>query len=342
MSDVIEISYTGDLLAHRRCSRAWAYEKHVGFHPHEQVQAMEGRLVHHAMEWLTRQYADVNSRERHATVDELEGQLQHYFRVLWARGIRTTFASKKETIDNVVNNLFPGRKMHRTVKAAIEGARHTEYELRAVRKLLGPAHGGKRKLLLTGILDLVIQQNEPLEYAYSFDWTDRARLVGERVRRATKARPKDIEIWDYKGTRSSTSHVVDYARQLLTYAYLYRERTSELPARCVLYFVNERDVPSQLLAIDVDEDLIQRAVDWTHEQVDELQATIAQCQKDPCSVPGGDRALYGAPEKERVSEDLAQQCTACGLRFDCPEYRAYCGSKKPNHPDIDIRNVSKN
>src|SRR5689334_21543080 len=27
VTDVIEVSYTGDLLAHRRCARAWAYEK---------------------------------------------------------------------------------------------------------------------------------------------------------------------------------------------------------------------------------------------------------------------------------------------------------------------------
>lgn len=41
MSDVIEVSYTGDLLAHRRCARSWAYEKYTGFQPYEQVQAME-------------------------------------------------------------------------------------------------------------------------------------------------------------------------------------------------------------------------------------------------------------------------------------------------------------
>src|SRR5262249_11910959 len=39
MNTVIEISYTGDLLAHRRCARAWAYQKYAGFHPYEQVQA---------------------------------------------------------------------------------------------------------------------------------------------------------------------------------------------------------------------------------------------------------------------------------------------------------------
>src|SRR5215475_574378 len=101
MNDVIEVSYTGDLLAHRRCPRAWAYEKHAGFHPYEQVQAMEGRLVHHAMEWLT---SFRKQEGRHADSAEVRVQLEHYFRVLWSRGIRTAFASKKDTIDRVLGN----------------------------------------------------------------------------------------------------------------------------------------------------------------------------------------------------------------------------------------------
>src|SRR5215469_16739642 len=130
MRDVIEVSYTGDLLGHRRCPRAWCYEKQAGFYPYEQVQAMEGRLIHHAMEWLTRKYKDTG---KHATREELGSQLTRYFSVLWARGIRTAFESKQKTIDRVVDNLFPeGAKgsMHPTVKAAIEGAQHTEYELK--------------------------------------------------------------------------------------------------------------------------------------------------------------------------------------------------------------------
>src|ERR1700751_1082805 len=97
VSDVIEVSYTGDLLALRRCRRAWAYEKRAGFYPYEVVQAREGRLVHNAMEWLTRQHQETLQRRRHATANDLRDQLNYYFRVLWARGIRTTFASKTET-----------------------------------------------------------------------------------------------------------------------------------------------------------------------------------------------------------------------------------------------------
>jgi len=82
VTDLIEVSYTGDLLAHRRCARAWAYEKHVGIHPYEQVQAMEGFMVHHAMQWLTDRHRKTG---RHARPQELTNQLNNYFLVLWAQ-----------------------------------------------------------------------------------------------------------------------------------------------------------------------------------------------------------------------------------------------------------------
>lgn len=340
MKDVIEVSYTGDLLAHRRCARAWAYEKHVGFHPYEQVQAMEGRLIHHAMEWMTAEYHQVHSRRRHASYNEVRSQLEHYFRVLWARGVRTAFTSKQDTLDRVMENLFPKTKIHSTVKAVIEGALHSEYELRSVRKLLGPRPGTKQKLLLTGVLDLVVQQQQPLTYSYLFEWTSRRKLEGKPAKVAVHAKPGDIEIWDYKGTRSSSSLLPDYVRQLLTYAYLYRERTQQLPVRCVLYFVNEKDVDKQLLAVAVDDQLVQLAVDWTHAQVQELQETLLRYQNDPRKVEGGDRSQPTRAKGKRITQDLKAQCTACGERFDCEEYRAFLG--RPDHPDIDVLNVAKN
>ncbi len=127
MNDVVEVSYTGDLLAHRRCSRAWAYEKHVGFRPYELVQAMEGRLIHHAMEWLTRQHHEVHDGDRHATFPELKDQLHRHFRVLWAQGVRTAFETKENTINRVLGNLYPQEKIDPVVKAVVEGAMHAEY-----------------------------------------------------------------------------------------------------------------------------------------------------------------------------------------------------------------------
>jgi hypothetical protein len=336
-SDVIEVSYTGDLLAHRRCPRAWAYEKYAGFHPYERVQAMEGRLVHHAMEWMTRRYAETR---KHPSVDELRAQLEKYFRVLWARGIRTAFATKKETLDRVADHLFPHGGMHKTVKAAIEGAQHTEYELRAVRKLVKGEFSGKRRLLLTGVLDLVVQQDNPLSYARTWHWTDVSKLSGTVSSAPTTANSGDLEIWDYKATRSDSQYLNDYVRQLLTYAALYEERTGKVPVRCVLFFVNESKPDKQLLAVPVDEKIVKNAVDWTIGQVRLLRDTVLRFESNPIGVEGGDLVLRGQPVGKRTTDELRQQCTACGLRFDCTEYRGYLGS--PNHPDIRLDNIQKN
>ena len=91
MSDVYQVSYTGDILGHRRCPRAWLYERHVGLRPYEQVQAMEGNLAHFAMEWLTKHY------RKHGTypkATELEQEMLKRFSVLRSRGIRSEFAKK--------------------------------------------------------------------------------------------------------------------------------------------------------------------------------------------------------------------------------------------------------
>lgn len=336
MRDVIEVSYTGDLLGHRRCPRAWCYERQAGFYPYEQVQAMEGRLIHHAMQWLTRVYSETG---QHATREALEKQLMTYFKVLWARGIRTTFEAKKDTIHRVLTNLYPGT-MHPTVKAAIEGAQHTEYELRAVKKLIRADFGGKERLLLTGVLDVVIQQRQPLEYARSWVWTDEPNLKGERSSIRVSAATGDVEIWDYKGTKANTKYIADYVRQLLTYAALYRDKAQELPKRCVLFFVNETAEEERLLAIQVNDQIVESALKWTIEQVKTMRKTTLAFQNSPLQIEGGGVEERHHPVGARVTEELKQQCTACGLRFDCVEYCTHLGGNQ--HRDVSRTDVRKN
>lgn len=339
MSDVIEVSYTGDLLAHRRCARSWAFEKYAGFQPYEQVQAMEGRLVHHAMEWLARYRKE---KGVHAGPAEVRTQLERHFKVLWSRGIRTAFASKAEVIQRVFDNIFPSGTLHPTVHAAIEGAQHTEYELRAVRKLVPLQHDGKERLLLTGILDLVVQQQTPLRYKRVWKWTDPKNLKGQVSKQEERAATGDLEVWDYKASRADTDYLADYILQLLTYANLYEERTGQRPARCVLFFINEPDRDKQLLAVPLgaDDTLLKAALTWTVERVRELQGTIRAFRSNPLRVLGGD-GEDPKTKRRTVSPILAQQCLTCSHRFGCKTY--VDGLKgKDSHPDVKLTNVFKN
>lgn len=344
MNDLIEVSYTGDLLAHRRCPRAWAYEKHVGLYPYEQVQAMEGYLVHHAMEWLTRFYQEHDKRQ-HASRDELRQQLEHYFKILWGRGIRTTFASKKDTLDRVVDHLYPLPKGTplAEVKAVVEGAIHEEYPLRSVRSVQSGDFGGKSKVMLTGVLDVVVQEKANLIYQRTWSWSDPGQLIGEAVEVQDTAEIGDLEIWDYKGTRASTGYLEDYVRQVVTYAALLEDRIG-LPRRAVLFFINEPDRKKRLLSIPITREVVDGSIAWTLDQVRLLRQTVLTMQTDPLAVEGGDLRRRDLAPGDRITQDLRAQCTACGQRFDCTAYRGHLGPAKGGgeHADVDVLNVAKN
>ena len=131
----------------------------------------------------------------------MRAQLEYRFKVLWARGLKTAFASKQETIGRVLDNIYPSGAIHPTVRVAIEGASHTEYELRAVRKIVPGDFQGKEKLLLTGILDLVLHQRDGFEFGRIWKWIDVPQLIGETSSETIHANEGDLEVWDYKGTK---------------------------------------------------------------------------------------------------------------------------------------------
>jgi len=340
MSDVIEVSYTGDLLAHRRCPRAWAYEKHAGFVPYEQVQAMEGRLLHHVMEWMSRTYREEGNL---ASREEVFEQLERFYRILRSRGITTSFASRQEVLERITSNLFRGRGLRKPVAAAIRGAEHTEYELRSVRKVLNTEFAGKSRILLTGIIDLVLQQQDPLTYQQVWRWDDIESLEGQAEPGDDDAAPGDREIWDIKGSRIKTPYLIDYVRQVITYAALFRERTGTLPRRCVLFFVNEARDEDALLSIPADDEVVDSGLRWTVAQVADLQRTLTSFEDDPGAVPGGTVLRRERPVGDRVDEVLSTQCTGCAQRFDCEEYTTHLGSTAGRvKNDVSLYTVTKN
>ena len=101
----------------------------------------------------------------------------------------------------MVGNLFPGGQMHPTVKTAIEGAKHTEYELRTVKKLVRADFAGKTRMVLTGVLDLVIQTAKPLVYPRLWTWTDRDKLSGQVSPQSIASHLTPVT-WRYGTTRA--------------------------------------------------------------------------------------------------------------------------------------------
>src|SRR5205814_1700884 len=142
---------------------------------------------------------------------------------------------------------------------------------RSVRKVIEADFGGKSRILLTGIIDLVLQQQDALTYRQTWVWDDVDTLRGKPQKIADAAAPGQREIWDIKGSRIKTPYLIDYVRQVVTYAALYRERTGMIPRRCVLFFVNEERDEQALLSVPVDDAIIESGLRWTIEQVADLQ-----------------------------------------------------------------------
>jgi hypothetical protein len=351
MTDVQEVSYTGDILAHRRCPRAWLYERHVGLQSYEQVQAMEGNLTHFAMEWLTKYYRKHGS---HPNAKQLEDELLKRYSVLRSRGIRSEFAKKVVVVARVVQVIFPNSvilpddapptvsdtgAMDPIVEKCIIHAIHTEYEIKVVRPLpTGHQFIGKKHVLLRGILDVVLQEKKGMTFSRSYAMTDPANLVGQVMTTSIVSAPGDIEIWDYKASQPDTPYIHDYARQLLTYAALYHRNNPKqaLPARCVLAFLRTPkkggSLKDNLIAIPITKTLLAHAETWTMDQIVAIGGSVAGFVKDPASS----LKLIPTNAKGQIGKDLAQQCTACGQRFDCAPYAS-------GHPsDCDRTRIDKN
>jgi hypothetical protein len=344
MSDVVEVSYTGDILAHRRCPRAWAYHRHVGLHPYEQVQAMEGLLAHHAMEWLTIFYRE---NGRHANAEELAKQLMNRYSVLRSRGVRSEFVKKVVIITRVVLILFPlaappslaegtfdkSAPLDDVIRACVEGAVHTEYEIKSVQALTPGAYPSKNKYLLRGVLDLVRQESGTFEYHRVFVISNPADCSGTLKAGTVATKVDDVEIWDYKASKPDTPYIGDYVRQLLTYAAIYHQHTGKLPKRCVLAFLRQPKkgtLADHLVAIEITQPLVDAALNWTTNQIGAIGSSVITFRKNPLAISAGDEG------SGTISTELRNQCTTCGQRFDCISYRAVAPS------DCDPSRIDKN
>ena len=280
VSDVIEMSYTGDILAHRRCPRAWAYGKKAGFHPYEQVQAMEGRLVHHAMD---------GSREKHAKpTDTLRGLAACTAALLLrnplgARGKNGVRAPGRRPGPRGEPPL-PRGALDPIVRRAIEGVLHTEYELRAVRDVLPDHLGGKSKILLTGIIDLVLQERAPLTYERRWRWTSPSQLAGEVCERDCFSQQRGCRTLGLQGHPRIHEIRRDYVRQLSTYAALYRDRAGEFHRDASFSSSTSLTLHGDFLPSRSLKDCWDAGIALTKAQAAALQASVAVFERNPLDI----------------------------------------------------------
>jgi hypothetical protein len=94
----------------------------------------------------------------------------------------------------------------------------------------------------------------------------------------------------------------------------------------VLFFVNEPKQETGLLAVPVDDQIVDAALDWTMDQVEDLRKTVLAFTADPTAVDGGSLLSQGLPIGDSIDQDLKAQCTGRGQRFDCTEYTTSPGS----------------
>jgi hypothetical protein len=120
-----------------------------------------------------------------------------------------------------------------------------------------------------------------------------------------------VEIWDYKGASRPSVGDPDYQRyvfQMQVYADLYRQKTGVVPAKAVLYFLNDlagdpaptsRPV-NALLEVNLDPPAVQQALQSFGQTVQQIETCRASRN-------------WAAPT---VAPTIAT-CNACDLRWNC-------------------------
>ena len=131
-----------------------------------------------------------------------------------------------------------------------------------------------------------------------------APTEGRQVESLIQAAEQELELWDYKATRYDKEHILQYVKQMLTYAYIYERTQGGRPGRCVLFFIKE--CPSskrRFLVIDAsDVDVNRACFEWTLTQIREIEQSKLVFEANPGELMGGD-------SNDALASDVAQnQC----------------------------------
>lgn len=268
-----EYSVTGDVLSFLRCARQYGLLGPRGYVPAQSGQLFFGTVIH---ETLDRAHAHFKGELPGTSVGEMptDRDIRTYFeaveQALRHRGIRPMSRQAGEQALEYVTrfNREQGQLLYPRVV-------DTEHRLQ----------NDEGKFVLSGIVDVLATSADAVE-------TDR---------------PKDYEIWDYKGSMRPPARSPDlknYEFQMRVYAHLYRVRHGVTPGKAILWFLGEREPQRASYEVALTEDQIKAALNVFAKAV----GGIGSCRRE---------SRWPAPAmKSRLPSK--QTCDACDFRWGCP------------------------
>jgi putative RecB family exonuclease len=268
-------SLTSDILSFRRCPRQYGFFGNDGFVPAHTVQIFYGNIIHQVLDRVHRHYSGLVegvSKGSFPTDMEVENYFNQVENALRAHGIRAINTQLREMALRVLKvfNRIEGKTLYPRIF-------DTEYRLESDRD----------EYVLRGIVDV---------------------LAGSNI-----SDPSSREIWDYKGTKrpnANSPQLKDYEWQMCVYAELYKQKTGVLPARAILYFINELDADPKLKTrpakavyeVKFTDTKIKQSLDDFHKTA----MQIINCKKNQ----------YW-PNPKTPPED--ETCAICDLRWNCSD-----------------------
>lgn len=284
-----KLSVTGDILSYQLCPRQYNFFGIKGYQPNHLTQAWFGIIVHQVLDKLHLHYAgrlDPSLRGQCPTDSDVETYFNDLESSLKIKGIKNIAPPVRQTALNV---------------------------LKTFNRLEGPT-------LYPNIVDTECNLES---YVGNFTLHGKVDVlkdvsVGQRSFPGYDA----VEIWDYKGSKfpdigtpSGVNKLDRYKAQMLAYAQLYKNKTGNLPLKCILYFMNELDQPTPPIVRPSSSIFVMDLRDPTN--LDNIATAMASFSQTAVDIAQSKATNNWAPSQVPDKET----CDICDRRWNCPGVR---------------------
>lgn len=276
-------SVTADVLSYRRCPRLYASQSIRSFAPAQPSQRYVGSMIHQVLDRAHLQYS---GRISNATANQIpnDDQIRIYFNEVDSALRAHGIRPFNPELGEYVLKLL--QRFNRIEgKDLYPRVKDTEHKLQSDRG----------RYILHGVVDVLVSP--------------------------TGSDSRDVEIWDYKGTKRPIETtgfgkkiLEDYKFQMLVYSSLFKMRNGYYPSKGVIYFLGElrgqtitSRPSSAVLEVPLDDAEMNKALQSFDNTVSQIETS-----KDTDNWP---------PPSNGAETAGRETCDACDLRTSCPKER---------------------